>query len=165
MHHSYAYSGQPTVLKKNAIEGVCDILSIARIKAPNALENNFSYAGTGHFRFRILWIFLPFNFFNSASTFNNLGTYLRKNTVLKELWLAYNDLTAEDAYNIGNVLKSNFYLQFLDLSNNNIQVLCDYCKSINFKLDRESFSNRLNCHFVVLINIGSWYTTHSRSAN
>lgn len=51
-----------------------------------------------------------------------LGLYLRKNTVLKELWLAYNDLTADDAYNIGNILKSNFYLQFLDLSNNNIQV-------------------------------------------
>ncbi|XP_055323374.1 mucin-5AC [Sitodiplosis mosellana] len=51
----------------------------------------------------------------------SLCTYLRKNTVLKELWLAHNDLTADDAYNIGNVLKSNFYLQFLDLSNNNIQ--------------------------------------------
>lgn len=51
-----------------------------------------------------------------------IGTYLRKNTVLRELWLAHNDLTADDAYNIGNVLKSNFHLQFLDLSNNNIQV-------------------------------------------
>lgn len=50
------------------------------------------------------------------------GTYLRKNTVLRELWLAHNDLTAEDAYSIGNVLRSNFFLQFLDLSNNNIQV-------------------------------------------
>lgn len=53
---------------------------------------------------------------------SSAGTYLRKNAVLKELWLAHNDLTAEDAYSIGNVLRSNFYLQFLDLSNNNIQV-------------------------------------------
>lgn len=51
-----------------------------------------------------------------------LGSYLRKNNVLKELWLAHNDLTCDDAYNIGIVLKSNFYLQFLDMSNNNIQV-------------------------------------------
>lgn len=50
------------------------------------------------------------------------GLYLKKNSVLKELWLAHNDLTFDDAYNIGIVLKSNFHLQFLDLSNNNIQV-------------------------------------------
>lgn len=59
----------------------------------------------------------------------HLGTYLRKNTVLKELWLAHNDLTADDAYIIGNVLKSNFFLQFLDLSNNNIQV-CDFINTV-----------------------------------
>lgn len=50
------------------------------------------------------------------------GSYVRKNGVLKELWLAHNDLTCDDAYHIANMLKSNFYLQFLDLSNNNLQV-------------------------------------------
>lgn len=54
--------------------------------------------------------------------FVNLGIYLRRNTVLKELSLAHNDLTSSDAYNIGIVLKSNFYLQFLDVSNNRIEV-------------------------------------------
>lgn len=51
-----------------------------------------------------------------------LGLYLRRNTVLKELWLAHNDLSSCDASNISTVLKSNFYLQFLDISNNNIEV-------------------------------------------
>lgn len=51
------------------------------------------------------------------------GTYLRRNTVLKELWLAHNDLTSEDAYTIGIVLKANLFLQFLDISNNNIEVI------------------------------------------
>ena len=51
-----------------------------------------------------------------------VGTYLRRNTVLKELWLAHNDLTSEDAYTIGIVLKANLFLQFLDISNNNIEV-------------------------------------------
>lgn len=58
---------------------------------------------------------------NSTSPLS-AGLYLRKNSVLRELWLAHNDLTCDDAYNIGIVLKSNFYLQFLDMSNNNIQV-------------------------------------------
>lgn len=51
------------------------------------------------------------------------GTYLRKNSVLKELWLAHNDLTSDDAYTLGIVLKANLYLQFLDISNNNIEVM------------------------------------------
>lgn len=54
--------------------------------------------------------------------FVNLGIYLRRNTVLKELSLAHNDLTSSDAFTIGIVLKSNFYLQFLDVSNNRIEV-------------------------------------------
>lgn len=41
--------------------------------------------------------------------------------MLKELWLAYNDLTQHDAYNIGLLLKSNLYIQFLDVSNNFIE--------------------------------------------
>lgn len=49
-----------------------------------------------------------------------LGTYLKRNTVLKELWLAHNDLTQHDAYNISLLLKSNFYIQYLDISNNYI---------------------------------------------
>lgn len=51
-----------------------------------------------------------------------LGLYLRRNTILKELWLAHNDLTSCDASNISTVLKSNLHLQFLDVSNNNIEV-------------------------------------------
>lgn len=51
------------------------------------------------------------------------GNYLGRNTVLKELWLAHNDLNSIDAVQIGNVLKKNFYLQFLDVSNNSIKVM------------------------------------------
>lgn len=51
-----------------------------------------------------------------------LGLYLRRNTVLKELWLAHNDLNSCDASNISTVLKANLHLQFLDISNNNIEV-------------------------------------------
>ncbi|KAG4080169.1 hypothetical protein HA402_008240 [Bradysia odoriphaga] len=51
----------------------------------------------------------------------SLCLYLRRNTVLKELWLAHNDLTSCDASNISTVLKSNLHLQFLDISNNNIE--------------------------------------------
>lgn len=47
---------------------------------------------------------------------------LRKVNVLKELWLANNDLNSFDAYNIGCLLKVNYSIQFLDISNNNIQV-------------------------------------------
>uniref|UniRef100_A0A336LT99 CSON000682 protein n=1 Tax=Culicoides sonorensis TaxID=179676 RepID=A0A336LT99_CULSO len=46
---------------------------------------------------------------------------LRKVNVLKELWLANNDLNSFDAYNIGCLLKVNYSIQFLDISNNNIQ--------------------------------------------
>lgn len=47
---------------------------------------------------------------------------LRKTNVLKELWLANNDLNSFDAYNIAGLLKANYFIQFLDISNNNIQV-------------------------------------------
>lgn len=47
---------------------------------------------------------------------------MKRNNVLKELWLAHNDLASEDAYSLGIVLKANLYLQFLDISNNNIEV-------------------------------------------
>lgn len=53
---------------------------------------------------------------------NCLGNYLGRNTVLKELWLAHNDLNSVDAIHIGNVLKTNFHLQILDVSNNKIEV-------------------------------------------
>lgn len=59
------------------------------------------------------------------------GLYLRRNTVLKELWLAHNDLTSCDASNIGTVLKSNLHLQFLDISNNSIEVGIDVQFSVN----------------------------------
>lgn len=51
-----------------------------------------------------------------------LCTGLAKNTVLKELWLASNALTDYDAYSLARLLKSNYYLQYLDISNNAIQV-------------------------------------------
>lgn len=47
---------------------------------------------------------------------------LKGNGVLKELCIANNDLTCNDSFHISNVLKSNFYLQLLDISNNDIQV-------------------------------------------
>ncbi|XP_055677373.1 mucin-5AC [Lutzomyia longipalpis] len=52
---------------------------------------------------------------------SSLCSALKKNMVLKELWLAHNDLNCYDAYTIGNLLKANFYLQFLDISNNSIE--------------------------------------------
>lgn len=50
------------------------------------------------------------------------GNYLRRNTVLRELWLAHNDLSHIDAFNIAIVLKANYHLQYLDVSNNKIEV-------------------------------------------
>lgn len=47
---------------------------------------------------------------------------LAKNTALKELWLASNELSDYDAFSIARLLKSNYYLQYLDISNNKIQV-------------------------------------------
>lgn len=47
---------------------------------------------------------------------------LAKNTTLKELWLASNDLIDYDAFSIARLLQSNYYLQYLDISNNKIQV-------------------------------------------
>lgn len=68
-----------------------------------------------------------YNWFNVVCVFVHvsifiLGLYLRRNTILKELWLAHNDLTSCDASNISTVLKTNLHLQFLDVSNNNIEV-------------------------------------------
>ncbi|GAB0092526.1 hypothetical protein DMENIID0001_075260 [Sergentomyia squamirostris] len=52
---------------------------------------------------------------------SSLCSALKKNMVLKELWLAHNDLNCYDAYTLGNLLKANFYLQYLDISNNYIE--------------------------------------------
>ncbi|KAL5282117.1 PPP1R37 family protein [Megaselia abdita] len=46
---------------------------------------------------------------------------LSKNKSLKELWLGYNDFTEEDATHLAFLLEENFYLQFIDLSNNNLK--------------------------------------------
>lgn len=54
-------------------------------------------------------------------TFSILGGALQKNKILKELCLANNELSHNDAFHIGNVLKNNYHLQLLDISNNNIQ--------------------------------------------
>lgn len=40
---------------------------------------------------------------------------------MKELCLANNELTHNDAFHIANVLKNNYHLQLLDISNNNVQ--------------------------------------------
>lgn len=58
------------------------------------------------------------------------GNYLRRNTVLRELWLAHNDLSHIDAFNIAIVLKANYHLQFLDVSNNKIEVRVTKQKNI-----------------------------------
>ncbi|XP_055847331.1 serine-rich adhesin for platelets isoform X2 [Episyrphus balteatus] len=52
---------------------------------------------------------------------DSLCTKLRNNQILKELWLAYNDLTCLDADKIAQLLKTNHYLQLIDISNNNIK--------------------------------------------
>lgn len=49
------------------------------------------------------------------------GGALQKNKTLKELCLAGNELNHNDAFHIGSVLKNNFHLQLLDISNNDIQ--------------------------------------------
>ena len=53
--------------------------------------------------------------------FDCLGFKLLHNKVLKELWLAYNDLDCNDADTIAEMLKSNHYLELIDISNNNIR--------------------------------------------
>uniref|UniRef100_A0A182JM77 Protein phosphatase 1 regulatory subunit 37 n=1 Tax=Anopheles atroparvus TaxID=41427 RepID=A0A182JM77_ANOAO len=50
----------------------------------------------------------------------SLCTMLKRNTVLRELWLAHNQLSCEDAQQIANLLRSNFYIQLIDISNNRI---------------------------------------------
>jgi Leucine-rich repeat (LRR) protein len=57
--------------------------------------------------------------------YNNFisGGALQKNRALKELCLANNELNSIDAFNIGNILKNNYHLQLLDISNNNIEVI------------------------------------------
>ncbi|XP_065358025.1 serine-rich adhesin for platelets [Calliphora vicina] len=43
------------------------------------------------------------------------------NKVLKELWLAHNDLDCNDADTIAEMLKCNHYIELIDISNNNIR--------------------------------------------
>lgn len=50
-----------------------------------------------------------------------LGFKLRSNSILKELWLAHNDLDCKDAEAIGSLLKYNHYIELIDISNNNIR--------------------------------------------
>ncbi|XP_058467646.1 serine-rich adhesin for platelets [Malaya genurostris] len=49
-----------------------------------------------------------------------LCNLLKRNTVLKELSLANNQLTWKDAKTIASLLESNYHIQLLDISNNNI---------------------------------------------
>lgn len=60
-------------------------------------------------------------FLKLISWFIILGGALQKNKILKELCLANNELNHNDAFHIGNVLKNNYHLQLLDISNNDIQ--------------------------------------------
>lgn len=46
---------------------------------------------------------------------------MQNNKILKELCLASNELNHHDAFHIGSVLKNNYHLQLLDISNNDIQ--------------------------------------------
>lgn len=50
-----------------------------------------------------------------------LGGALQKNKILKELCLASNELNHNDAFHLGSLLKNNYHLQLLDISNNDIQ--------------------------------------------
>ncbi|XP_058056081.1 serine-rich adhesin for platelets [Anopheles bellator] len=50
----------------------------------------------------------------------SLCTILMRNNVLRELWLAHNQLICEDAQQIANLLRKNFYIQLIDISNNRI---------------------------------------------
>ncbi|XP_053667318.1 serine-rich adhesin for platelets [Anopheles marshallii] len=50
----------------------------------------------------------------------SLCTVLKRNKVLRELWLAHNQLNCEDALQIANLLRANFYIQLIDISNNRI---------------------------------------------
>ncbi|XP_055618638.1 uncharacterized protein LOC129763517 isoform X2 [Toxorhynchites rutilus septentrionalis] len=56
----------------------------------------------------------------SQRPLSTLCNLLKRNTVLRELSLAHNQLTCEDAKNIANLLRSNYHIQLLDISNNNI---------------------------------------------
>lgn len=46
---------------------------------------------------------------------------MSKNKSLKELWLGYNDFTEDDATHLAFLLEENYFLQFIDLSNNNLK--------------------------------------------
>jgi protein phosphatase 1 regulatory subunit 37 len=56
----------------------------------------------------------------------SLCGHLKKNTILRELCLANNELNCNDAYHISTILKSNMHLQLLDISNNDVQVSLSY---------------------------------------
>uniref|UniRef100_A0A182SX85 Protein phosphatase 1 regulatory subunit 37 n=1 Tax=Anopheles maculatus TaxID=74869 RepID=A0A182SX85_9DIPT len=50
----------------------------------------------------------------------SLCSTLKRNKVLRELWLAHNQLCCEDALQIANLLRANLYIQLIDISNNRI---------------------------------------------
>lgn len=58
----------------------------------------------------------------SGRSISSLSGALMKNTVLREFFIPSNELNCNDAYHLANLLKSNFHLQLLDISNNDIQV-------------------------------------------
>jgi len=49
------------------------------------------------------------------------GYQLYHNKILKELWLGYNDLDCTDAEHIGSMLRFNYSIELIDISNNNIR--------------------------------------------
>lgn len=84
-----------------------------------------------------------------------IGNNLRKNTILRELWIAHNDLSDIDAEKIAELLKANAYLEFLDISNNRIKVNND--QNYNSK-------NHIN-KFLIFSFLGQWCKTHCNSFN
>ncbi|XP_050067828.1 serine-rich adhesin for platelets [Anopheles maculipalpis] len=50
----------------------------------------------------------------------SLCSTLKRNKVLRELWLAHNQLSCEDALQIANLLRTNLHIQLIDISNNRI---------------------------------------------
>lgn len=61
---------------------------------------------------------------------------MSKNKSLKELWLGFNDFNEDDATHIAFLLEENYFLQFIDLSNNNLKD--EGVRKIVFALNQQS---------------------------
>ncbi|KAH8263211.1 hypothetical protein KR044_005951 [Drosophila immigrans] len=61
------------------------------------------------------------SFYLTSIDFSYLGYQLYHNKILKELWLGYNDLDCTDAEHIAGMLRFNYNIELIDISNNNIR--------------------------------------------